>query len=209
MENSTTFLCPLNTGCRNHYFGYMKYSNPARRCDKQKEHFGSHRPFSYLCGASLEVSKEIRRWPASWSWPSSYILWNSRYFPVATKTKKKKQNRAIRNHVSLIGKQLLKALQVPGNTFTGQWLTGHWTEAQFIAVSLPYQETWADRWEALQIQDCQSNQGLRSRRFCNILIKTCWVRKRTFKVTMPFIWRELSHYLWLFLNHLQQGHLNG
>lgn len=185
MENSTTFLCPLNTDCRNHCFGYMKYSNPARRCDKQKEHLGSHQPFIYLCGASFEVSKEIRRCPASWSLPSSYILWNSRYFPVATKTKKNKtkQNSTKINHVSLIGKQLLKALQVPGNTFSDQWTTGHrtlvhWRHSLYIAVSLPYQETWADRWEALRIQDCQSNQGLRSRRFCNILIKTCWVRKK-------------------------------
>lgn len=35
----------------------------------------------YLCGASFDVSSEISRWAASWNLPSSYILWNSRYFP--------------------------------------------------------------------------------------------------------------------------------
>ena len=36
----------------------------------------------YLCGASFDVSSEISRWAASWNLPSSYILWNSRYFPA-------------------------------------------------------------------------------------------------------------------------------
>lgn len=177
MGNSTTFLCPSNTGCRNHCFGYTKYYNPVGRRDKQKEHFGSHQPLIYLCGASFEVSKEIRRWPASWSLPSSYILWNSRYFPVETKTKQYNN------------KSCIPDWQTTTEIFSGAWqyifgsvndrtLYFNSLEAQFIAVSRPYQETWADRWEALRIQDCQLNQGLRSRRFCNILIKTYWVRKK-------------------------------